>query len=154
MPFCILMTCLVLEQEIVMVTFIVLALPRMYLIKPEQKYRVNFLTSRKVRRVFNESGSGVQFIGFIYLYSYTLSSRILSPCLLNGIIEIIDKMKTLADAYPAAYQTLHQAKPVTCSATDDDNMPQYFVLFDSASEVFLLITPHHSAHDECLILNS
>ena len=26
-------------------------------------------------------------------------------------------MKTLADAYPAAYQTLYEAKPITCSVT-------------------------------------
>ena len=26
-------------------------------------------------------------------------------------------MKVLADAYPAAYQTLYEAKPITCSLT-------------------------------------
>ena len=26
-------------------------------------------------------------------------------------------MKVLAEAYPAAYQTLHEAKPITCSVT-------------------------------------
>ena len=26
-------------------------------------------------------------------------------------------MKVLADAYPAAYQTLYEAKPITCSVT-------------------------------------
>ena len=28
-----------------------------------------------------------------------------------------DKAKAFADAYPAAYQTLYQAKPITCSVT-------------------------------------
>ena len=28
---------------------------------------------------------------------------------------MIDKAEAFADAYPAAYQTLYQAKPITCS---------------------------------------
>ena len=30
---------------------------------------------------------------------------------------MFDTMKAFADAYPAAYQTLYQAKPITCSIT-------------------------------------
>ena len=30
---------------------------------------------------------------------------------------MFDKVKTFADAYPAAYLTLYQAKPITCSLT-------------------------------------
>ena len=55
---------------------------------------------------------------FICLYLSALDfKRILSPCLPNGV-EMIDKAKAFADAYPAAYQTLYQAKPITCSVTD------------------------------------
>ena len=34
-------------------------------------------------------------------------------------------LKLLADAYPAAYKTLHQAKPITCSVTGTifDSLP-------------------------------
>ena len=31
---------------------------------------------------------------------------------------MIDKAKAFADAYPAAYQTLYQANPITCSVTN------------------------------------
>ena len=31
--------------------------------------------------------------------------------------DVFEMMKALADAYPAAYQTLYEAKPVTCSVT-------------------------------------
>jgi hypothetical protein len=30
---------------------------------------------------------------------------------------MFDKVNAFADAYPAAYQTLYQAKPITCSVT-------------------------------------
>jgi hypothetical protein len=30
---------------------------------------------------------------------------------------MFDRMKAFSDAYPAAYQTLYQAKPITCSVT-------------------------------------
>ena len=30
---------------------------------------------------------------------------------------MFDKMNAFADAYPAAYQTLYEAKPITCSVT-------------------------------------
>ena len=29
----------------------------------------------------------------------------------------MDKINLFADAYPAAYQTLYEAKPITCSVT-------------------------------------
>ena len=35
---------------------------------------------------------------------------------LNGL-DPAETAKLLADAYPAAYQTLYQAKPITCSVT-------------------------------------
>ena len=45
--------------------------------------------------------------------------RILSPSgsNLNGV-DITDTISLFADAYPAAYQTLYEAKPITCSVTD------------------------------------
>jgi hypothetical protein len=38
---------------------------------------------------------------------------------------MFDKMNAFADAYPAAYQTLYQAKPITCSVkgTTFDALP-------------------------------
>jgi hypothetical protein len=30
---------------------------------------------------------------------------------------MFDRVKAFTDAYPAAYQTLYQAKPITCSVT-------------------------------------
>ena len=50
----------------------------------------------------------------LYLSAWT--QRILSPCLSNAG-EVLDRVKTFSDAYPAAYQTLYQAMPITCSVT-------------------------------------
>ena len=47
---------------------------------------------------------------------YLELERILSPCLPNTV-ETLDKKKAFNDAYPAAYQTLYQAKPIACSVT-------------------------------------
>ena len=43
--------------------------------------------------------------------------RILSPSDLFKGVDLMDTIKLFADAYPAAYQTLYQAKPITCSVT-------------------------------------
>ena len=42
--------------------------------------------------------------------------RILSPCLASDV-ETFKKVEAFTDAYPATYQTLYQAKPITCSVT-------------------------------------
>ena len=54
------------------------------------------------------------------LFTYLLElKRILSlPTLSStGNLDMFGMMKVLADAYPAAYQTLYEAKPITCSVT-------------------------------------
>ena len=50
------------------------------------------------------------------LYLSALNLRILSPCLPSGD-EMFDRVNAFADAYPAAYRTLYQVKPITCSIT-------------------------------------
>ena len=56
--------------------------------------------------------------GFLLLYAYLLHTRILSLCLSNSVGPVeFGVMKVFADAYPAAYQTLYEAKSVTCSVT-------------------------------------
>ena len=58
-----------------------------------------------------------------------ISKRILSPININSNnsigSDLEDMLKLLADAYPAAYKTLHQAKPITCSVTGTifDSLP-------------------------------
>jgi hypothetical protein len=52
------------------------------------------------------------------LYAYLpQTKRILSPSNITHGVEPADTAKLLADAYPAAYQTLYQAKSITCSVT-------------------------------------
>ena len=43
--------------------------------------------------------------------------RILSPSKFSNGAEFGAAMRLFADAYPAAYQTLYEAKPITCSIT-------------------------------------
>ena len=51
------------------------------------------------------------------LYTYPLrTSRILSSSnLIASGVNPMDEINLFIDAYPAAYQTLYEAKPITCS---------------------------------------
>ena len=61
-------------------------------------------------------------MGFYTYYHLLPTRRILSPCLSNS--EVVGQitpaefeMKIFAAAYPAVYQTLYEAKSITCSVT-------------------------------------
>ena len=56
------------------------------------------------------------FGNVFYLLVPVLNLRILSPSL-SSSSDMVETLKLLADAYPAAYQTLYEAKPITCSVT-------------------------------------
>lgn len=94
-PFCILATRFVREQESIVLTFIV---------APHMLEKTRAEVSRQFRDKSSESSKALQRI------------RILSPYPSNGE-DMFRAMKTFAEAYPAAYQTLYEAKPITCSAT-------------------------------------
>ena len=44
--------------------------------------------------------------------------RTLSPLSNFTDVDPMHTMKLIADAYPVAYQTLYEAKPITCSVTN------------------------------------
>ncbi|KAF8797535.1 UDP-Glycosyltransferase/glycogen phosphorylase [Phlegmacium glaucopus] len=94
-PFCVLATRIVREQENSVVTFIVV---------PHLLEKARAEISRQFRDEPSETAKALQRI------------RILSPCPSNDA-EMFDAVKIFADAYPAAYQTLYEAKPITCSVT-------------------------------------
>ena len=69
----------------------------------------------------NESGKCLQGCavyasGLQYTY-LPRTQRILSPCASHSVGLVEFGMKIFADAYPAAYQPLYEAKSVTCSVT-------------------------------------
>ncbi|KAF8802209.1 UDP-Glycosyltransferase/glycogen phosphorylase [Phlegmacium glaucopus] len=94
-PFTVLATRLVFEQENVVVTFIV---------APHILEKTRAEISRHFRDESLENSNALQRI------------RILSPYRSNDG-EIFNAMKAFAEAYPAAYHNLYQAKPITCSVT-------------------------------------
>ena len=66
----------------------------------------------------------------------------------------MDKINLFADAYPAAYQTLHEAKPITCSVTgttfDAVPAPCAVILDVSLPNTYALrstVTPTAHDHD-------
>jgi hypothetical protein len=68
---------------------------------------------------------------------------------LNGF-DLAVTMKMFADAYPTAYQTLYQAKPITCSLTGTmfDAVPApCAVILDVKSSNALRPTVILTAHD-------
>jgi hypothetical protein len=70
-----------------------------------------------MQRLSNELGKRLQACRLYYTYLLRIR-RILSPYLSNGVGRRVElEMKIFADAYPAAYRTLYEAKSVTCSVS-------------------------------------
>ena len=75
------------------------------------------------------------------LYTYarrTLRILSLSESNLNGV-DLTNEVNVFADVYPAAYKTLYEAKPITCSATGttfDAVPPPCAVILDVSLQMF------------------
>ena len=56
---------------------------------------------------------------------------------------MFERVKAFADAYPAAYQTLYQAEPITCSVTGTtfDALPPPCAVVIDVSVRFTVIIP-------------
>ena len=54
-------------------------------------------------------------------------------------VDLMSGTSQFADAYPAAYQTLYEAKPITCSVTDttfDAVPPPCVVILDVSLQMY------------------
>jgi len=96
-PLCALATRLVREQENIIVTF---------LVAPHALDKTRTEVSRQFLDEPSGSSKALQRI------------RILSPSKFSNDIDTVDTLNVFAGTYPAAYQTLYEAKPITCSVTD------------------------------------